>query len=586
MFYVIPDTLLKVSLSTNKTGQIMAFSSSIKRAQNPKLCELCKTDLNIKWKCVECNKFICDRCKEIHLNVQTNIQHQIIDIKSPFQDVQPKIITDNIPCTEHTTKMTFLFCRTCDHLVCADCILSKHNKHNFEPVEKILSEKLDEFKGAEARYSQDLTLCQAKVEEFQISETKYESLFDERITTIKKREKQLIDGITKHSQKLQNEIELERKTVKMTFCDLKRQTDQAEETIILHQDEIMAALKSIQGSTIFTTATKSKKMMSDLNFNPIPSEIKYVIPGKETVNDIPNLFGSLQKMKIPQVESDIDFEVVNSYTTDLSGINNIITVDDKSTWVNDWGKQVIRQINIDNDNITTTKQISCYIYDMTLTSNNDILLSVFNSSDIKLLTKSGEIKPFFSVSSLLPLGIHVTSDNYIIVGVKEPDDDFTPTDKSTRALLIFGMDGKQQHTYQYDSNKHRLFTVPYNITTNNNKNIVVVDRTSLDTGRVVVVGWEGGLRWTYTGHSKINVTTQFNPSDVVTTTAGHIIVCDYRSHALHVLSEQGDILTCKVMEDMGIKYPLSLDIDMRGQLWVGCHSGKQSGATIHKVKLL
>ena len=371
----------------------MAFSSSIKRAQNPKLCELCKTDINIKWKCVECNKFICNRCKEIHLNVQTNIQHQIIDIKSLFQDVQPKIITDNIPCTEHTTKMTCLFCRTCDQLVCLDCISSKHNKHNFEPIEKILPEKLDELKRA------DLTFCRANVEELQISETKYESLFDERITTIKKREKTLIDGITKHSQKLQNEIELERKTVKKTFCDMKRQADQAEKTIILHQDEIMAALKSIQGSTIFTTATKSKKMMSDLNFNQIPSEIKCFIPGKETVNDIPNLFGSLQKMKIPQVQSDIDLEVVNSYTTDLSGINNIITVDDKSTWVNDYNKQVIRQINIDNDNITTTKQISCRIFDMTLTSNNDLLLSVSNSSDIKLLTKSGEIKPFFSVSS-------------------------------------------------------------------------------------------------------------------------------------------------------------------------------------------
>jgi prefoldin subunit 5 len=57
---------------------------------------------------------------------------------------------------------------------------------------------------------------------------------DESITTIKKREKQLIDGITKHSEKLQNEIELERKTVKKTFCDLKRRADQAEKTIILH----------------------------------------------------------------------------------------------------------------------------------------------------------------------------------------------------------------------------------------------------------------------------------------------------------------------------------------------------------------
>jgi hypothetical protein len=50
---------------------------------------------------------------------------------------------------------------------------------------------------------------------------------------------------------------------------------------------------------------------------------------------------------------------------------------------------------------------------------------VFNSSDIKLLTKSGEIKPFFSVSPLLTGGIHVTSDNYIIVGVTEPGESHT-----------------------------------------------------------------------------------------------------------------------------------------------------------------
>ena len=179
---------------------------------------------------------------------------------------------------------------------------------------------------------------------------------------------------------------------------------------------------------------------------------------------------------------------LHSYTTDLSGISNIITVHDKSTWVNDYKKQVIRQINIDNDNITITKEISYQINNMTLTSNNDILLSVSNSSDVKLLTKSGEIKPFLSVSPLLTKGIHVTSDNNIIVGVKEPGNTYTPTDKSTRALLIFGMDGKQQHTYQYDSNKHRLFTIPYRITTNNNKDIVVVDSTSDDTGKVVVGG--------------------------------------------------------------------------------------------------
>ena len=577
----------------------MAFSCSIQGTQIPQLCEVCTTDNKIEWKCVQCNKFICDRCKQIHLNVQTNIQHQIIDIKLPFQDVQPKIITDNIPvqpkiitdnipCTEHRTKMTCLFCRTCDHLVCEDCVSTKHKKHNFEPIEKILSENLDELKGAEAKYCKHLTFCQAKAKEFQISETKCESLCDETIITIKQNEKTLIDSIRKYSEKLQIEIDIERKSVKKMFHDINRQTDHAEKTIIHHQDEIMAALKSIQGSTIFATAAQFKKMSLDLNFSPIPSEIKYFIPEKETFTDIPNLFGSLQKMKIPQVQSDIDFEVVNSYTTDLSGIHNMITFDDKSIWINNYDKQVIRQIKIDNDSITTTKKFFCDINDMTVTLNNDILMSVDNSSDVKLITKTGEIKPFLSVPSLLPHGIHVTCDNDIIVGVRELGGNYTPTDKSTRALLIFGMDGNIHHAYEYDSNKLRMFTVPWRITTNDNKDIVVVDKTSGDTGRVVVVGWGRGLRWTYTGHSKINVTTQFDPIDVVTTTVGHIIVCDVRAHSLHVLSREGDILTCKVMGDMGIEYPLSLDFNMRGQLWVGCGTDEESesGAKIHMVNFL
>ena len=278
----------------------MAFSGSIRKAQIVKLCELCENETNLKWRCIQCDKILCEKCEKIHNKVQTNTQHQIVNLKIPFQDVEQKVILDNIRCTEHQIKMTCLFCRTCDHLVCLDCISSKHNKHNFEPVEKILSEKLDELKGAEAWYCNDLTLCRAKVKEFQISETKCESLFDETIITIKQREQTMIDSVRKYSIELQKQIELDRKSEKKKFLNIKRQTDQTEKTIIHHQDEIMAALKSIQGSTIFATATKFKKMMSDFNFNQIPSEIKYFIPGKETVNDIPNLFGSLLKMKIPQ----------------------------------------------------------------------------------------------------------------------------------------------------------------------------------------------------------------------------------------------------------------------------------------------
>jgi hypothetical protein len=87
----------------------------------------------------------------------------------------------------------------------------------------------------------------------------------------------------------------------------------------------MTALASNKGSMIFASAIEIKKKMPDLNFKLFPSGIKPFVPTRGTVEDISSLFGSLQEMKIPQVQSDIDFEVVNSYTTDLPvGTNGLI----------------------------------------------------------------------------------------------------------------------------------------------------------------------------------------------------------------------------------------------------------------------
>jgi hypothetical protein len=137
-------------------------------------------------------------------------------------------------------------------------------------------EKLDDLKGAEARYSKDLTLCRAKVNEFKISETKYESFAVVNIV--------------------------------LPWIDFKAAMISSWWSIIVFSAWSACLFKS---QNVFLTVFLSNSISLDLNFNTIPSEIKYFIPGKETVNDISNLFGSLQKMKIPQVQSDIDLEVVN-----------------------------------------------------------------------------------------------------------------------------------------------------------------------------------------------------------------------------------------------------------------------------------
>ena len=42
----------------------MAFSSSIKKAQIVKLCDLCETETNLKWRCIQCDNILCEKCKK------------------------------------------------------------------------------------------------------------------------------------------------------------------------------------------------------------------------------------------------------------------------------------------------------------------------------------------------------------------------------------------------------------------------------------------------------------------------------------------------------------------------------------------
>ncbi|XP_071178061.1 protein wech-like [Mytilus edulis] len=226
---------------------------------------------------------------------------------------------------------------------------------------------------------------------------------------------------------------------------------------------------------------------------------------------------------------------------------------------------------------------------MSQTDNNDILLSLHSSPDVSLLrTKTGEFKPFLNVSPLYPLGIHVNYHKEIILGVMERGATYTLTNKSCRQVIIFGIDGKQKQSYEYDKHKQRLFTTPARITSNVKNDIVVIDSTAYDEGRVVILDKVGQTKWIYQGQSQVNPGNKpFNPLDIVTTSIGHVIVTDVNNHSLYVLSEVGDVLACKGMKNLGIIYPTTMDIDTKGQLWVGCYSGnkQRTDAKLHEMKI-
>ena len=137
----------------------MAYSQSILKAKTQKTCELCLTDTKIKWRGLNCQSYMCEKCKNIHQRVQTPIAHEIIDVKTSggVVDVQPTVIcTDNIPRQIHKSKLSCMFCRTCDVLVCSSCISSSHKKHDLESIDQVCMEKIEKLKEIRDKISQNL----------------------------------------------------------------------------------------------------------------------------------------------------------------------------------------------------------------------------------------------------------------------------------------------------------------------------------------------------------------------------------------------------------------------------------------------
>jgi hypothetical protein len=443
-------------------------------------------------------------------------------------------------------------------------------------------EKMEKLKAIRDKISQNLVLCQSENKDLEKYDFVWDSISVDAIKNIDERVNKMIEEISRYAQELRDNIETKNRKNKQMISQKAKEIDKTKITLEVQQDKIRSAIESNRTQIIFAAAAVHGGSMSDLSVTKLHPELQEFVSGEKYIS---KSFGILTSVKSSNKSHDTELKVLKSYTTDLPTVDSLISLDTRTAWISSYTGNILRKVLID-DQIITIKEIPVKIYDMALTKSNDILLSIFNSSEVKLLTNAGEIKPFITVAPLITTGIHVTNNNDIIMGAMEKDT-YKLTDKKCRQIIVFGENKKEKQSYQYNKRKQRLFTNPYRIT-DVNSDIVVIDCTSEDDGRVVVLGKEGDLKWIYQGHPEINTGDKpFHPCDIVTTSVGNAIVADRSNHILHVISgEVGQLLTYKIMSDHGVILPLSLAIDTSGRLLVGCNTSKgEYDAKVHIVKL-
>ncbi|XP_076103872.1 uncharacterized protein LOC143072685 [Mytilus galloprovincialis] len=278
-------------------------------------------------------------------------------------------------------------------------------------------------------------------------------------------------------------------------------------------------------------------------------------------------------------KTGVELKINKQYQTELSEISVLSYSHDDSLWIYSYIDSVLQRVKPEGTKLNILSSFNIKVYGMAVTQSKDLLISIGGTRLKQISSNTGTLTdPLYNVSPLVPIAVHITSDNKVLVGCVNKD----YPKQGRRVVILMNQNGDHERVYEHDQHKQPIFTLAWRLTSTSNGNIHVVDRVSDDRDRVVVLGQGGDIINIYTGDKEINKARPFGPIDIVTTPRDNVIVADLDTHTLHILNNAGLLMTCYKTSDINIMYPLSLAISPTGQLCIGC--SRLKGSTT-KVKL-
>ncbi|XP_063427021.1 uncharacterized protein LOC134710575 [Mytilus trossulus] len=568
----------------------MAFSQPTDETQTPAVCQLCEESSDIKWKCINCDVFMCQLCTtKIHTKLKSTDQHELINLKDfGSEDVAKairKVDLRTMPCTDHSDQICCAFCTDCDQPVCIDCLIDSHKKHEYTKLNEVYDTAIYEMKVLQNKLESCLQFYGNEKERLEKllldGDKKFKEIKDQILLT----EKEIKETVSKYAKELLQELESKWKPTENKIKTELSVTDKTKEDLKARENSLKKTLQSHQASEMFSSRKRLDKTLAKHFQEEIKCDILKTkfLPGNTygKHNTRSSIFGDL--CAVP------DFELVQSYQSDFSNVLDILNFDCNFTLITCYNKSKLQKVKFEKNNIKVEKDFSIGVINMAITKNDEILLAT-GESDIKVYSKDKQFKSYKSFSPLKAISVYVSKNNKIFVGLAECSPVTYPaTEDSVRRVVVLNLDGDLQHTFEYGKDSQRLFTEPRRIISLND-NIYIIDRVNDQReGRVIVTDYGGQLLWTYKGCDNNVNKGKFYPTDITPTSFDMILVSDQLNHAIHVINIAGEVILCKDIKSLGIELPLCLSVDKDDTLWIGCNrwaDDKDSKAKIFAVKLV
>ncbi|CAC5363860.1 unnamed protein product [Mytilus coruscus] len=394
--------------------------------------------------------------------------------------------------------------------------------------------------------------------------------------------------ITNHKKVIKEQVEKH-------FNELSNKLDQS------HENVLSSLTSNLNAVSLFNTQTKGKttevqdfiqitdaskffrevnEMEQSLDIPIQQIQSSYILSPKFVTGNITQCnIGSFEDDKIVSMEPNISLVIKEEYQSELPAIVFIRPCVDNSYWICDTKESMLQKVKPDGAKLSKISQYEIKVYGIAVLSSNDVLLATERGTRLQKLTiTAGKlIDTVYDVAPLVPVTIHITSDNKVVVGGSSKK-------LGRRAVFVMNEQGGHETVYEHDQHNQPIFTYPRSISSTRNGNIFVLDyHLGRSSGRVVVLEQGGDIINEYTGHSDIHTDQPFNPRDIVATPKDNVVVKGQNYSFLYILNNQGYLVTYYNIKNIGIIHPFSLAFNTSGQLCIGC--SRAAGSNTKEAKL-
>ena len=511
-------------------------------------------------------------------------------------------------CAEHEHKDLSCYCKTCQKFICSSCAKTTHHGHDWDLIASVAKERrIGTPNLCRGIKNKNLPKCQEKLVELakavENNDLEYKRQLAERRLMMIGMINRIIDEQHKLVGNEKSMLDAERRDLEKKINFLEKVTSSLENNIATLSDfdviEMEKEMLKVLGEIESYDANRATSSVTFLLGNINEGLIKEMIGGiegrsttvsydsnsdaektsrdviHESENDaelnassdvcLESL--SISEMKTPHNDTDASVSVaeVKNFKNFDQVITTVVSSSKSEAWIGAFGNSEIKQLSVENNG--TKRNPLKFWNDFIRLESGDFIVTYREEQEIRRMTSSGKVSYVLSTKPLHPTRISKAQKDEVLVTLRDNGDRFKLEPSSRRLVQRMTLTGDVLQTYEFrEDGVTRLFIWPFTTAENGNSDVCITNRTSSDTGELIVLKGNGKPRFTYRAQEG----RIFHPRDVACDRKKRIIVTDNTNKSLHLLSPDGTFLRFLLSDLRNIPFSMALYQD---SLWIGFNDG-------------